>query len=127
MNGDKTAVTILRDTRQLGCVFQDAEPPKSSSILRKSTKVLRPLKRVPFAKATLSDVSILEEQSVHPKFEDRSQEETERHKSDAPAEVRGDWPNISLSSKRRIYVFSRPKLGVCQRHLKQNRRKDDLL
>ena len=36
--GDKTAVAMLKDARQLGCLFQDAEPPKSSSILRKSTK-----------------------------------------------------------------------------------------
>ena len=28
-NGDKSAVAILKITRQLGCVFQDMEPPKS--------------------------------------------------------------------------------------------------
>ena len=27
--GDKIAVAILKNTRQLGCVFQDMEPPKS--------------------------------------------------------------------------------------------------
>ena len=27
-NGDKSAVTMLKITRQLGCVFQDMEPPK---------------------------------------------------------------------------------------------------
>ena len=32
-NGDKIAVAILlKNTRQLGCEFQDMEPPKSSSI-----------------------------------------------------------------------------------------------
>ena len=36
VNGDETAVAMLKDTRQLGCVFQDAEPPKSSSVLRTS-------------------------------------------------------------------------------------------
>ena len=36
-NGDKRAVAMLKNTRQLGCVFQDMEPPKSSSILRKSS------------------------------------------------------------------------------------------
>ena len=35
-NGDKSAVAMLKITRQLGCVIQDMEPPKSSSILRKS-------------------------------------------------------------------------------------------
>ena len=28
-NGDKSAVAMLKSTRQLGCVFQDMEPPKS--------------------------------------------------------------------------------------------------
>ena len=37
-NGDNSAVAFLKNTRQLGCVFQDMEPPKSSSILRKSFK-----------------------------------------------------------------------------------------
>ena len=37
-NGDKSAVTMLKSTRQLGCVFQEMEPPKSSSILRKSSQ-----------------------------------------------------------------------------------------
>ena len=36
MNDDKSAVALLKITRQLGCVFQDKEPPKSLSILRKS-------------------------------------------------------------------------------------------
>ena len=36
-NGDKSTVARLKITRQLGCVFQDVEPPKSLSILRKST------------------------------------------------------------------------------------------
>ena len=48
-NGDKSAVAILKNTRQLGCVFQDVEPPKSSSILRK----LKPIRCVRFTKAVL--------------------------------------------------------------------------
>ena len=35
----KVQWAILKDARQLGCVFQDIEPSESSSILRKSTKV----------------------------------------------------------------------------------------
>ena len=38
MGEDKSAVAMLKDTRQFGCVFQDMEPPKSSSILQKSAK-----------------------------------------------------------------------------------------
>ena len=38
--GDKNAVAVLKDVRQLGCVFQDTEPPESLSILRKGTQIL---------------------------------------------------------------------------------------
>ena len=40
MGEDKSAVAMLKDTRQLGCISQDMEPPKSSSILQKSAKKL---------------------------------------------------------------------------------------
>ena len=49
-NGDKSAVAMLKITRQLGCVFQDMEPPKSSSILRKSSDILKPIQCVKFTK-----------------------------------------------------------------------------
>ena len=45
-NGDKSAEAMLKITRQLGCVFQDMEPPKSSSILRKSSDIRKPIRRV---------------------------------------------------------------------------------
>ena len=67
-NGDKSTVAMLKkhepydrtvrpvvcdssNTRQLDCVFQDMEPPKSSSILRKSTDMPKPIQRVKFTKA----------------------------------------------------------------------------
>ena len=37
------------NTRQLACVFQDMEPPKS--ILRKGTDMPKPIQRVKFTKA----------------------------------------------------------------------------
>ena len=43
---------LLKDARQLGCVFQDTETPEFSPILRKSTKVLGTIRRVRFTKAT---------------------------------------------------------------------------
>ena len=39
------------NTRQLGCVIQDMEPPKLSSILRKSSDMQKPIQRVRFTKA----------------------------------------------------------------------------
>ena len=50
-NGDKSAVAMLKSTRQLVCVFQDMEPPKSSSILRKSSNIRKPIRCVRFTKA----------------------------------------------------------------------------
>ena len=91
-NRDKSAVATLRSTRQLGCVFQDMEPPKSSSILRKSSKILKPIRCVRFTKAVVRHANIRDKNpslglicpgelhqlnSNAPIFEDRSQEETE--------------------------------------------------
>ena len=108
-NGDKSAVALLKkdeqydrtvrpvvydssNTRQLGCVFQDMEPPKSSSILRKSSDIRKPIRCVKFTKAVVRHADIRDQnpslgmicpgEPHHrspnaPKFEDPSQEETE--------------------------------------------------
>ena len=83
---------MLKNTRQLGCVFQDMEPPKSSSILRKSSDIRKPIRCAIFTKAVARHADIRDqnlslglicpgephERSPNaPKFEDRSQEETE--------------------------------------------------
>ena len=83
---------MLKITRQLGCVFQDMEPPKLSSILRKSSDMQKPIQRVRFTKAIARHAKIRDQNpslemicpgEPHqrspnaPKFEDRSQEETE--------------------------------------------------
>ena len=58
--GDKNAVAILQDVRQLGCALQDIEPLESSSILRKDPKGLGPIRRVRFTKAALRQANIRE-------------------------------------------------------------------
>ena len=58
--GDENAVAKLKDVRQLGCVFQDTEPPEPLSILRKSTKVLGSIRRVRFTEATQRRANIRE-------------------------------------------------------------------
>ena len=78
------------NTRQLGCVFQDMKPPKS--ILRKSTDMQKPIQRVKFTKAIARHTNIRDQNPSlgmmcpgerhegspnAPKYEDRSQEETE--------------------------------------------------
>ena len=79
-------------TRQLGFVFQDMEPPTSLSILRKSSNIRKPIRCVKFTKAVVRHACIRDQNpslgmicpgDLHqrnpnaPKFEDRSQEETE--------------------------------------------------
>ena len=109
-NGDKSAVAMLKrnedpsrtgrpvlnayssSTRQLGCVSQDMEPPKSSSILRKSSNKRKPIRCVKFTKAIARHTKIRyqnpslgyicpgephQRSPNAPKFEDRSQEGTE--------------------------------------------------
>ena len=49
--GHGPVVCSSSSTRQLGCVFQDMEPPKLSSILRKSSDMQKPIQRVNFTKA----------------------------------------------------------------------------
>ena len=88
--GQNSSKRQFSDARQLGCVFQDLKPPKS--ILRKGTDMPRPIQRVKFTKAIARHTKIrdqnpslgyicpdeLHERSPNaPKFEDRSQEETE--------------------------------------------------
>ena len=78
------------NTRQLGCVLQDMKPPKS--ILRKSSDMQKPIQRVKSTKAIARHTQIRDQNpslgyicpgELHqrspnpPKFEDRSQEETE--------------------------------------------------
>ena len=90
-NGDKSAVAMLEITRQFGCVSQDMEPPKSSSILRKSSNILKPIRCVRLTKAVVRHANIRDQNpslgmirpgDPHqrnpnaPKFEDRFQEET---------------------------------------------------
>ena len=88
--GRNSSKRQFSDARQLGCVFQDMKPPKS--ILRKGTDMPRPIQSVKFTKAIARHTKIRDqnpslgyicpgephERSPNaPKFEDRSQEETE--------------------------------------------------
>ena len=88
--GQNSSKRQSSDARQLGCVFQDMTPPKS--ILRKCTDMPKTIQRVKFKKAIARHTKIRDqnpslgyicpgephERSPNaPKFEDRSQEETE--------------------------------------------------
>ena len=88
--GQKSSQRRSSNARQLGCVFQDMTPPKS--ILGKCTDMRKPIQSVKFTKAIARHTKIRDqnpslgyicpgdphERSPNaPKFEDRSQEETE--------------------------------------------------
>ena len=87
--GHGPVVCSSSSTRQLGCVFQDMEPPKLPSILRKSADMQKPIQRVKFTKAIARHTKIRDQNpslglicpgEPHqrspnaPKIEDRSQE-----------------------------------------------------
>ena len=105
----KNAVAMLKITRQLGYIFQDMEPPKSSSILRKSSNWLKPIRCVRYTKAVLRHANIREQNhrlewfaqvitnSATPMLQNlRSGLKKRRNgKSDVPVEQRGGWPQIS--------------------------------
>ena len=78
------------NARHLGCVFQDMKPPKS--ILRKSSDMQKPIQRVKFTKSIARHTKLRDQNPslgyicpgephqrspTAPKFQDRSQEETE--------------------------------------------------
>ena len=88
--GQNSSKRQSSDARQLGCEFQDMTPPKS--ILRKGTDMPKLIQRVKFTKAIARHTKIRDQNpslgyicpgEPHqrspnaPKFEDRSQEETE--------------------------------------------------
>ena len=92
MTPPKSTLPKSTDVQKPICVFQDMEPQKSSSILRKSSNILKPIRCVQFTKAVLRHANIRgqnpslgyicpgEPHHRSPnaaKFEDRSQEETE--------------------------------------------------
>ena len=113
---------MLKSTRQLGCVFQEMGPPKSSSILRKSSNIRKPIRCVKFTKAVARHADIRDlNQSLGmicpgdphqrntnaPKFEDRSQEETEwQERCAREAAWRLAKSVFKLKEKNKVTFFS---------------------
>ena len=114
---------VKRDTcheLKLGCVFQDMEPPKP--ILRKSSDMQKPIQRVKFTNAIARHTKIRDQNpslgyicpgEPHqrspnaPKFEDRSQEETEWQEQGArEAAWRLAKSVLKLKEKNKAAFFS---------------------
>ena len=128
------------NARHLGCVFQDVKPPKS--ILRKSSDMQKPIQRVKFTKAIARHTKIRDQNpslgyicpgEPHqrspnaPKFEDRSQEETEWQEQGAPEAAWKLATSVSnLKEQERATFFSSSENCVCLHQL-LNLRNENLL
>ena len=121
--GQNSSKRQSSDARKLGCVIQDMTPPKS--ILRKCTDMRKPIQRVKFTKAIARHTKIRDQNpslgnicpgelhqrsSNAPKFEDRSQEETEWQEQGARE---GPWKLaksvLKLKEHERAAFFSSPE------------------
>ena len=130
------------NTRQLGCVFQDMEPPKSSSILRKSSDIRKPIQCVKFTKVVARHADIRDQNpslgmicpgEPHqrspnaPKFEDRSQEETQWQEQGArEAAWRLAKSVLNLKEKNKATFSHLRKIGAYLHQL-LNLRNENLL
>ena len=127
-NGDKSAVALLKSTRQLVCTFQDMEPPKSSSILRKSSNMRKPIRCVRFTEAVVRHADTRDENpslgmicprdpqehnSNAPKIEDRSQEETEWQEQCAREAAWRLTKNILKLKEKHKTAFFSPSENWC--------------
>ena len=118
--GRRSSQRRSSNARQLGCVFQDMTPPKS--IIRKCTDMRKPIQRVKFTKAIARHTKIRDQNpslgyicpgEPHqrspnaPKFEDRSQEETEWQEQGArEAAWRLTKSVLKLKEQERATFFS---------------------
>ena len=124
--GQNSSKRQLSDARQLGCVFQDMTPPKS--ILRKSTDMPKPIQRVKFIKAIARHTKIRdqnpslgyicpgephERSPSAPKFEDRSQEETEWQEQGAREEAWKLAKNVLKLMEHQRATFFSPSENRC--------------
>ena len=124
-NGDKSALAMVKmherydrtgrpvvfdssNSQQLGCVFQDKEPPKSSSILRKSSDIRKPILCVQSTQAVARHAYIRHQNpslglicqvnfiNAAPTLRNLriGLRKRRKGKSDMPAKQRGSWPKV---------------------------------
>ena len=142
-NGGKSAVAMLKITRQLGCIFQEMEPPESSSILRKSSNILKPIRCVRFTKDGVRHANIRDQNpslgmfcqviliSVTPMLQNLRIGLKKRHSgtSDVPVKQRGGWPKniLKLKEKTEQHSSHLRKIGACLHRQPFNLRNENLL
>ena len=124
--GQKSSQRRSSNARQLGCVFQDMTPPKS--IFRKGTDMPKPIQRVKFTEAIARHTKIRDqnpslgyicpgephERSPNaPKFEDRSQEETEWQEQGAPEAAWRLAKSVLILKEHQRAIFFSPSENGC--------------
>ena len=124
--GRNSSKRQFSDARQLGCVFQDMKPPKS--ILRKGTDMPKPIQCVKFTKAIARHTKIRDQNpslgyicpgEPHqrspnaPKFEDRSQEETEWQEQGAREAAWKLAKNVFKLKEQQRAAFFSPSENRC--------------
>ena len=124
----QSAVAMLKVTRQLGCVFQYMEPPRLSSILRKSSDMQNPIQRAKFTKAIARHAKIGDQNpslgmicpgEPHqrspnaPKFEDRSQEQTEWQEQGAREAAEKLAKSVLILKENNKATFFSPSENRC--------------
>ena len=133
--GQNSSKRQSSDARQLGCVFQDATPPKS--VLRRSTDMSKPIQRVKFTKAIARHIEIRDQNpslgsfvqvnlmSVAPTIVHKKRQSG---KSKVPAKQRGSWPKMCLNqrSTKEQHSSRLRKMGASL-HQRWNLRKESLL
>ena len=146
-NGGKSAVAMLNEnehhkrtrrsfldahssnTGQLGCVFQDMEQPKSSSILRKSSHIRKPIRCAKF-KNVVARHAYVRDQNPSLGLLQNLRIGLRRRRSDkskVSAKQRGGWTKVFLKLKRdKAAFFSPSEKGVCLYQL-PNLRNENLL
>ena len=130
--------------RHFGCDFQDMKPPKYSWILRKSSNIRKPIQCVKFRKAVVRHADIRDQNpslgyigpgephqrhSHAPKFEDRSEVETEWQERCAREAA---WMPVTKAcynfrSKINQHSSHLLQIGACLRHQLLNLRNENLL
>ena len=144
---DKNAVAIVKSVPQLGCVSQDSDALVSQG--RKSRrspmqKVLEPIQRVRFTKSTprfkrvsgkgkdhrLEKIQVKNPHQRSPyamKFEDQSQEETERQQRCARSKAWNLAKNIyKLKKKTRLHSTFPRRNGYSRLRQQKSQRKESL-
>ena len=142
-SGDKSEVALLKETKNLCGIFQNVEPSRSSSILRKSSTTTKLIRCIRIATAVLRNAKFLDHDpsfnkicggDFHqrspnvPKFEDRSQEETEwQEQGVREAAWKQAKKILKLKEKHKATFFTlTEKRFLLFHHPKLSRRKENL-